>query len=574
MAVVEPRLTLSMPPDADRRHRHRRAHARARGGRLDLRLALHRRLLRAGRQPDPRRLPRAFARRLRPRGAHGDGERGHDRRARLLERVRRRQPRARARGRRALRHRPRPRQRDLPAPRAALQRRRCRASSCRRRATRPTSRRRSTPRSRGSSASAGTAEEERRERLFARVEELLDAVDMPRSLADLGIARAEFDAALPDLAAQPSTTRASARTRVSRSSPSCTSCSRPASAADERRPALPHPSRRSTTAPPTSTTASRWRARRRPTGSRRSARRRTSATTTTCAIDELAGPRRRAQRRAARRGDRRARRRPAARSPRRWRRARPTRSCAPCRSAAAARWILLEPAPGPAVATRSRTRRRARARAACAALIAHPERHLARRLRRAARALVGRGALVQATAALLADAAGRRRRCSRWPRAASSTCSAATRTPRAPGGRWRSPAPSSALAEVDALRAALDWIAREAPRGDRRAASRSCAAAGARPRPARRSSHLPDQLLDHLARARAEAVAQEVRGAGRRRRARSVVARSRAPRASPAASAPIIESPQPSREPRSKRGGTSSHAPSPLEHAAPARRRG
>jgi acetaldehyde dehydrogenase/alcohol dehydrogenase len=41
---------------------------------------------------------------------------------------------------------------------------------------------------------------ERRERLFARVDELLEAVEMPRSLAEAGVARDEFDAALPDLA--------------------------------------------------------------------------------------------------------------------------------------------------------------------------------------------------------------------------------------------------------------------------------------------------------------------------------------------------------------------------------------
>jgi acetaldehyde dehydrogenase/alcohol dehydrogenase len=41
---------------------------------------------------------------------------------------------------------------------------------------------------------------DRRERLFARVEALLAEVGMPRSLAELGIARAEFELALPDLA--------------------------------------------------------------------------------------------------------------------------------------------------------------------------------------------------------------------------------------------------------------------------------------------------------------------------------------------------------------------------------------
>ena len=81
-------------------------------------------------------LPRAYARRDRPRGAHRDGERGDDRRARVLERVRRRQPRARPRGRRALRHRARARQRASSCRTCCATTPRCRASSCPRRATR------------------------------------------------------------------------------------------------------------------------------------------------------------------------------------------------------------------------------------------------------------------------------------------------------------------------------------------------------------------------------------------------------------------------------------------------------
>jgi acetaldehyde dehydrogenase / alcohol dehydrogenase len=46
----------------------------------------------------------------------------------------------------------------------------------------------------------GKTEEERRERLFRRVEELLDELDMPRSLEAAGVARADFEEALPDLA--------------------------------------------------------------------------------------------------------------------------------------------------------------------------------------------------------------------------------------------------------------------------------------------------------------------------------------------------------------------------------------
>jgi acetaldehyde dehydrogenase/alcohol dehydrogenase len=41
--------------------------------------------------------------------------------------------------------------------------------------------------------------DERRARFFARIDELLDAVGMPRSLADAGVSREEFDAALPEL---------------------------------------------------------------------------------------------------------------------------------------------------------------------------------------------------------------------------------------------------------------------------------------------------------------------------------------------------------------------------------------
>jgi acetaldehyde dehydrogenase / alcohol dehydrogenase len=46
----------------------------------------------------------------------------------------------------------------------------------------------------------GRSEENRRERLFERVDSLLEEVGEPRSLAAAGIPRAEFDAALPDLA--------------------------------------------------------------------------------------------------------------------------------------------------------------------------------------------------------------------------------------------------------------------------------------------------------------------------------------------------------------------------------------
>ena len=46
----------------------------------------------------------------------------------------------------------------------------------------------------------GKTEEQRRERLFARVDELLDELGMPRSLEQAGVSRAEFEEALPELA--------------------------------------------------------------------------------------------------------------------------------------------------------------------------------------------------------------------------------------------------------------------------------------------------------------------------------------------------------------------------------------
>jgi acetaldehyde dehydrogenase/alcohol dehydrogenase len=46
----------------------------------------------------------------------------------------------------------------------------------------------------------GKSEHDRRERLFARVDELLAEVDEPRTLADCGVKREAFEKALPDLA--------------------------------------------------------------------------------------------------------------------------------------------------------------------------------------------------------------------------------------------------------------------------------------------------------------------------------------------------------------------------------------
>ena len=46
----------------------------------------------------------------------------------------------------------------------------------------------------------GSSESDRRERLFARVQELLVEVGEPATLAELGIARDDFEASLPELA--------------------------------------------------------------------------------------------------------------------------------------------------------------------------------------------------------------------------------------------------------------------------------------------------------------------------------------------------------------------------------------
>ena len=46
----------------------------------------------------------------------------------------------------------------------------------------------------------GRSEEERRRRLFDNVDELLDAVGMPRTLKDAGVREDDFERALPDLA--------------------------------------------------------------------------------------------------------------------------------------------------------------------------------------------------------------------------------------------------------------------------------------------------------------------------------------------------------------------------------------
>ena len=135
--------------------------------RVDLRLAVHRRVLPAGDAPDPRRAAARRRRRRGPRGAHRHGQRRDDRRAGLLQRVPRGQPRARARRRRALRRRPRAGERRSSCRTCCATTPRSREVHARAGLLAPTSRRRSTPRSRGCSGSAG-AERGRRARAAVR----------------------------------------------------------------------------------------------------------------------------------------------------------------------------------------------------------------------------------------------------------------------------------------------------------------------------------------------------------------------------------------------------------------------
>ena len=87
----------------------------------------------------------------------------------------------------------------LPPPRAALQRRAAAQVHARarlRRLRRPAEVRAGRH---GCSASAAHGEAAARERLFARVDELLAAVGMPRTVAEAGIDPDAYRAAIPDL---------------------------------------------------------------------------------------------------------------------------------------------------------------------------------------------------------------------------------------------------------------------------------------------------------------------------------------------------------------------------------------
>ena len=200
VAIVEPRLTLTMPPPMTADTGDRRAHPCARGGRVDLRLAVHGRLLHAGAPPDPRRAPT----RLSQNGDDLDARTAMSNAATiaglafsnafvgvnhaLAHAVGARFGIAHGRANaiflpHVLRYNAALPRKFMPAPGYTTY---------------------VAPEKYAQMAwvhgLGGHTADERRERLFGRVDELLAAVGMPRGLAELGIPRSEFDAALPELA--------------------------------------------------------------------------------------------------------------------------------------------------------------------------------------------------------------------------------------------------------------------------------------------------------------------------------------------------------------------------------------
>jgi protein-tyrosine phosphatase len=125
------------------------------------------------------------------------------------------------------------------------------------------------------------------------------------------------------------------------------------------------------------------------------------------------------------------------------------------------RWILLEPRPGPLSESLSATVDHLAARG-LRCLVAHPERHLAPDLVRRLAALVGRGALVQATAALIESGPpvegmlDLARRGVIHVVAGDAHSSHGGRPVRLSGALAR-------LAGIERLAPHLDWIARAAP---------------------------------------------------------------------------------------------------------------
>ena len=132
-------------------------------------------------------------------------------------------------------------------------------------------------------------------------------------------------------------------------------------------------------------------------------------------------------------------------------------------------WILLEPRPGPLGDSLTDAVDELH-RAGFQALIAHPERHVSRDLPERIAELIERGALVQGTAAYLAQGPARDGMLALAERGLIHVLASDAHSSH--GGRpIRISNGLAALGEVELLRAHLDWIARDAPaailRGER-----------------------------------------------------------------------------------------------------------
>ena len=131
---------------------------------------------------------------------HGDAQRVDDRGTRILECIRRSGPRTRARSGRAFRHLAHGRANAIFLPHVL----RYNAALPSKFMPAPGYTAYVAPEKYAQIAwiigLGGRTEEERRERLFCRVEDLLDSVGMPRSLEAAGVTRSDFEQALPELA--------------------------------------------------------------------------------------------------------------------------------------------------------------------------------------------------------------------------------------------------------------------------------------------------------------------------------------------------------------------------------------
>jgi protein-tyrosine phosphatase len=126
-------------------------------------------------------------------------------------------------------------------------------------------------------------------------------------------------------------------------------------------------------------------------------------------------------------------------------------------------WILLEPRPGPLGESLVEAIGRLRS-SGFRALIAHPERHVSADLPERIGALIGAGALVQATAAFLVSGPAREGMLALASRGLIHILSSDAHSSHR-GRPLRISDGLRALEDVDALRPHLDWIAERAPAG-------------------------------------------------------------------------------------------------------------